>query len=83
MHDGERPHHPLVLDRLGAEFGRPASGTGVAPVEVASPALDALVGPQVGLPAELEIVDQRDLALGVGFGHWAVSVLRSTGREPS
>ena len=60
-HDRERPQLAGGADRGLAELGAAAARAGVAPVEEPGPAARALVGLEVGLVAEHQVVDQRDL----------------------
>src|SRR6476620_9364870 len=60
-HDRERPDLARGGDVGGAELGAEAARTGVAPVEEPGTAARALVGHEVGLGLEHEVVDQRDL----------------------
>src|ERR1019366_4345528 len=63
-HDGERPDLPLGRDVHLGEPAASATGAGVAPVEEAGPARGAIVGHQVGIVPQHQVVDERDL-----FGH--------------
>ena len=66
--DGERAHLALGGDLDGVEVGAAAVGAGVAPVEVAGAACVALVGHEVRLVTEDEVVDERDLRGGHRHG---------------
>ena len=52
---------PSSATRSVPELGSEAGRTGVAPPEVAGPARRALLGDEVGIVAEHQIVDQRNL----------------------
>ena len=64
-------HLALGADRRLGEPGTEAAGAGVASIEEPCPARGALVGDQVRLVTEDEVVDKRDLrghAASVGSG---------------
>ena len=60
-HDGEGPDLARVGDAHLLEVGPLAGGAGVAAVEEAGAARGALVGHQVGVVPQHQVVDQRDL----------------------
>ena len=60
-HDGEGPHLARRRDVDRLEFGALAGGAGVAAVEEAGAARGALVGHQVRVVAQHQVVHQRDL----------------------
>ena len=73
--DGERAHLTGGGDVGRLELGAPARGAGVAPVEEARPAGRALVGHQVRVVPQHQVVHQRDL-----LGHRSPHELESKRR---
>ena len=61
VHDRERAHGPLIREPAGTEVLLAAPGARVAPVEVQGAAGLAFLRDQVGLVAELQIADVRQL----------------------